>query len=126
MSKQPESKARKPRSWQVNAVFAAVVLLIAGGLWLIFGRPGASGQNLVAVADFGMGAVETIPLDADYDYYYEAGGYIVHLQVKDGAIAFLDSQCPDHVCEDFGWLSQEGQWACCVPAGVYVSIEEAA
>src|SRR5699024_11491339 len=95
-----------------------------GGLLLIFGRPGASGQNLVAVADFGMGAVETIPLDADFDYYYEVGGYIDHLQVKDGAVAFLDSQCPDHVCEGFGWLSQEGQWACCVPAGVFVTIEE--
>ena len=64
------------------------------------------------------------PWDTDYDYYYEVGSYIVHLQVKDGAVAFLDSQCPDHVCEDFGWLSQPGQWACCVPAGVYLSVEE--
>lgn len=126
MSRQPASKAGKPPRWLINAVFAAVVLLAAGGLWLLFGRPASAGQNLVAVADFGMGAVETIPLDTDYDYYYEVGGYIVHLQVKDNAIAFLDSQCPDHVCEDFGWLSQEGQWACCVPAGVYVSVEEAA
>ena len=64
------------------------------------------------------------PEDADYDYFYEVGGYVVHLQVRDGAIAFLDSQCPDHVCEDFGWLSRPGQWACCVPAGVFVTIEE--
>lgn len=123
MKKQSETK--KPRRWLINAVFAAVILLAAGGLWLAFGRPAAPGRNLVAVADFGMGVVEQIPLDTDYDYYYEVGDYIVHLEVKDGAVAFLDSQCPDHVCEDFGWLSQPGQWACCVPAGVYVSIEEA-
>lgn len=114
MTQQP-----KPRRWLVNLVFAAVVLLAAGGLWLAFGRPDSPAAY--AKADFGMGVVEWLPLDTDYDYYYEVGGYIVHLQVKDGAVAFLDSQCPDHVCEDFGWLSQPGQWACCVPAGVFVT-----
>lgn len=114
----------KPRRWLVNGIFAALILLAAGGLWLAAGRTDKPGQQRVAVADFGMGITETIPLDTDYDYYYEVGSYIVHLQVKDGAVAFLDSQCPDHVCEDFGWLSQPGQWACCVPAGVYLSVEE--
>ncbi len=115
--------ARPRRRWLVNAAFAAVILLAAGGLWLAF-RAGRA-EPLYASADFGMGVVEQIPLDTDYDYYYEVGPYIVHLQVKDGAIAFLDSQCPDHVCEQFGWLREEGQWACCVPAGVYLSIEKA-
>lgn len=124
MSKQPEAKPAHPRRWLMNAAFAAAILLAAGGLWLAFGQ-GRGGTALYATADFGMGIVERIPLDTDYDYFYEAGGYIVHLQVKDGAIAFLDSQCPDHVCEEFGWLSQPGQWACCVPAQVYVEVEEA-
>ena len=113
----------RPRRWLLNLIFAAAVLLAAGGLWLALGR--ADGPAVYASADFGMGVIEQIPLDADYDYFYEVGGYVVHLQVRDGAIAFLDSQCPDHVCEDFGWLSQPGQWACCVPAGVFVTIEEA-
>ena len=72
--------------------------------------------------DFGDGVTETIPLDKDYDYLYDVGDYVVHLQVKDGAIAFQDSQCPDHVCEQFGWLSQKDAWAACVPAGVYVQL----
>ena len=37
-------------------------------------------------------------------------------------ISFQDSQCPDHVCEQFGQLSEEGAWAACVPAGVYVQL----
>lgn len=119
MKNQPESQ--KSRRWLVNAAFAAVILLAAGGLWLAFGR----GQKArFATVDFGMGIIEQIPLDTDYDYYYELEEYIVHLQVKDGAIAFVDSQCPDHVCEQFGWLSEEGQWAYCIPAQVYVSIEK--
>ena len=71
----------------------------AGGPWSIFGD----------------GITETIPLDEDHDYLYDVGDYIVHLQVKDGAVAFLDSQCPDHVCEQFGWLSEQDAWAACVP-----------
>ena len=73
----------------------------------------------------GDGITETIPLDEDHDYLYDVGDYIVHLQVKDGAVAFLDSQCPDHVCEQFGWLSEQDAWAACVPAGVYVTVQAA-
>ena len=85
----------RPRRWLLNLAFAAAVLLAAGGLWLALGR--RDGPAVCASADFGMGVIEQIPLDADYDYFYEVGGYVVHLQVRDGAIAFLASQCPDHV-----------------------------
>ena len=113
----------KRRRLIVNAAFAAAVLLAAGLAWWALRR--SSGPALYARADFGMGAVEMLPLDTDYDYYYQVDGYIVHLQVRDGAVAFLDSQCPDHVCEAFGWLSEPGQWASCVPAGVMVTVEPA-
>lgn len=106
---------------QKNLLFAAVLLLAAVVLfWALRGRK--QGEALVAVADFGDGVTETIPLDKDYDYLYDVGDYVVHLQVKDGAIAFQDSRCPDHVCEQFGWLSQKDAWAACVPAGVYVQL----
>ena len=120
MSSRPCAKRRR---LIVNAAFAAAVLLAAGLAWWALRR--RSGPALYARADFGMGAVEMLPLDTDYDYYYQVDGYIVHLQVRDGAVAFLDSQCPDHVCEAFGWLSEPGQWASCVPAGVMVTVEPA-
>ena len=94
-------------------------------LWLARGC-GSKGTGLEAVVDFGSGASETLSLDEDHDYLYDVGDYVVHLQVKDGAIAFLDSQCPDHICEQFGWLDKDGAWAACVPAGVYVVVQEAA
>lgn len=84
------------------------------------------GGGLQAVVDFGDGITETLPLDTDHDYLYDVGDYVVHLQVKDGAVAFLDSQCPDHVCEQFGWLDKDGAWAACIPAGVYVVVEDTA
>lgn len=107
-----------------NLLFAAIILLAAAVLYGAF-RVSADKAHLTARIDFGDGITETIPLDADRDYYYEVGEYVVHLQVRDGAIAFLDSRCPDHVCEHFGWLKEEGAWAACVPAGVYVEVQPA-
>mgnify|MGYP000770931991 CR=1 FL=1 len=106
-------------------VLVAVVLAAAALLFVLYRANAPKAEPLVAVVDFGDGITETIPLDEDHDYLYDVGDYIVHLQVKDGAIAFLDSQCPDHVCEQFGWLSEQDAWAACVPAGVYVTVQAA-
>ena len=116
---------KRLKSWQKNLIFAAVVL--GRGSTPVRAVPcqRPKAEPLVAVVDFGDGITETIPLDEDHDYLYDVGDYIVHLQVKDGAIAFLDSQCPDHVCEQFGWLSEQDAWAACVPAGVYVTVQAA-
>ena len=103
----------------------AVVLAAAALLFVLYRANAPKAKPLVAVVDFGDGITETIPLDEDHDYLYDVGDYIVHLQVKDGAVAFLDSQCPDHVCEQFGWLSEQDAWAACVPAGVYVTVQAA-
>ena len=51
---------------------------------------------------------------------------MLQLQGKDGEVAFLDGQCPDHVGEQFGWLDKDGAWAACIPAGVYVVVEDTA
>lgn len=116
---------KRLKSWQKNLIFAAVVLAAAALLFVLYRANAPKAEPLVAMVDFGDGITETIPLDEDHDYLYDVGDYIVHLQVKDGAIAFLDSQCPDHVCEQFGWLSEQDAWAACVPAGVYVTVQAA-
>ena len=114
------------RRWLVNILFAAVIICAAAVLWFVVrGAAADESDGRYAFVDFGMDITEEIPLDEDHDYYYQVGRYIVHLQVNEHAIAFLDSQCPDHVCEQFGWLSEEGQWASCIPAGVYVVIRTA-
>ena len=124
--KQPRpAKGAKRLSWKANLLFAAVVLTAAVLLVFLL-RPRSKAEPLAAVVDFGDGITEVLPLDKDYDYLYDVGSYVVHLQVKDGTISFQDSQCPDHVCEQFGWLDKDGAWAACVPAGVYVVVEPTA
>ena len=120
------SGSRKRKPWRKNLIFALVVLVLAAALYFgVRAAHSSKGSGLQATVDFGDGITETLPLDEDHDYLYDVGNYVVHLQVKDGAVAFLDSQCPDHVCEQFGWLSEKDAWAACVPAGVYVKVEAA-
>ena len=120
--KQPRpAKGAKRLSWKANLLFAAVILTAAVLLVFLL-RPRSKAELLAAVVDFGVVVLEVVAVVKDYDYLYDVGSYVVHLQVKDGPISFQDSQCPDHVCEQFGQLSEEGAWAACVPAGVYVKL----
>ena len=91
-----------------NIIFAAAVLAVAAVLWLVC-RTGGSGH--------------TADLRRDADYDIDTGRYTIHLHVENGGIAFVDSPCPDHLCEGFGVLKNEGDWAACMPAKASVTIE---
>lgn len=49
-------------------------------------------------------------------------GTVLSIEINGGRVRVLDSNCPDHVCVHSGWLSQNGQTAACVPAGVSVRV----
>ena len=66
--------------------------------------------------------VQKISLDKDAVYDIDTGYLTVHIEVKDGAARFIDSPCPDHICESFGWISQEDQTATCLPARAVLTI----
>ena len=97
-----------------NMIFAAVILALAGGLWVMHlgAKPGKS-----AFVEMIGGKTQTISLETDGVYH------IVTLEVTDGKIRFIDSQCPDHLCEGFGWVQTEYDSAVCVPAGVSVRVK---
>ena len=68
----------------------------------------------------------TLPLDKDGTYEITEGKLPVTLEVSEGRIRFINSRCPDHICEGYGWLSKEHDQAVCMPAGVVVSVEKGA
>ena len=47
----------------------------------------------------------------------------IHLHVENGGIDFVNSPCPDHTCEGFGVLKNQGDWAACMPAKASLTIE---
>lgn len=65
-----------------------------------------------------------ISLEEDAVHKITEGNFLVTLEVKDGRIRFIDSVCPDHLCEGFGFIKDEDETAICMPAGVAVLITD--
>ena len=108
----------KNKKLLTNLLFAVVILAIAAVL-LVVRRVHASGSGLRAELIYGdNNTTMNLPLDVDETYDVDT----VHIQIKDGAARFVDSPCPDHICEGFGWLSNEDQTATCLPARAVLTI----
>ena len=106
----------------VNLIFVLAVLAIAGVLFALRAAH-ATGSALEAELIYGdANTVLDIPLTKNATYDVDTGYLTVHIQVQDGAARFVDSPCPDHICESFGWLSNEDQTATCLPARAVLTI----
>lgn len=79
--------------------------------------------GLATVVFQGSDVKHEIDLSVDDTYTFTEGQFDVTLDVKDGGIRFINSKCPDHVCEGFGYISHEYEYAVCLPAGVSIIIE---
>ena len=112
----------KNKKLLVNIGFAAIVLAIAAIL-LAVRSSHASGSKLTAQLIYGdNNTVMDLSLDRDATYDVDTGYYTVHIEIADGRARFVDSPCPDHICESFGWLSAEDQTATCLPARAVLTI----
>lgn len=123
-----EKKQTSPKKAnKMNLIFVLVVLVLAGALaffgWL--NRRDAHEVVALLMYESAEGSQEMlIPLDEDKTYDVETCFDTVHLQVKDGAISFVHSPCPDHVCEGFGWLKSKGAFASCIPNQAFLMLDE--
>ena len=50
----------------------------------------------------------------------------MRLEVKKGKIRVLNSDCPQHICMNMGWIQYSGQTIVCVPNKVLIEITSAA
>ena len=99
--------------YKKELLFTLAVLAAAAGLWLA--THAGRGTGNVAVVRYGDPQVEQrIDLSQNADYDIDTGTYTVHLHVENGGIAFVNSPCPDHLCEGFGILQNPvtGRPAC--------------
>lgn len=108
-------------------VLGGVVLLALVAL-MVISLVRAQKTDLVAKVVYDNTTIDWIDLNQDGEYHYE-GELPVTLLVEDQSIRFINSQCPDHDCElVFGTLTQQGDYAICLPAlvGVYLVEPESA
>ena len=48
----------------------------------------------------------------------------IQLEIKDGKIRFLSSDCPDQICVKTGFISRPGEYAVCLPHRLMIRIPE--
>ena len=107
-----------------DIVVIACILLAALVFYFFFvrNRP-EGGIAQVTVRTIGGGqTVQEISLAENRIITVEDASLPATLEVLDGRIRFIYSQCPDHVCENAGWLQHEGDEAVCLPAGVLARV----
>lgn len=109
------SFALQKRDW----VVIGALLLLAAGCWLFYRftyRPPQE-QNLAVIMIDGK-EVMRLNLLEETDRIFsleEDYGIPVSFQIEDHRIRFVQVTCPDHICENAGYLSMEGQSAVCMP-----------
>lgn len=118
-----ESKSGNGGTMKKNILFALCIVALAGILALFGLVRGKGGKALVTIAD-GKSFSLSLARDGVYAYDTATGAKLdFTLEVSEGRVRFVNSLCPDHVCEGFGWLTHEGDQAICLPAGVVVTVE---
>ncbi len=109
----------KIKKFEIIIIIAVLAISFAVVLMLNLGE--ASG----AVADvyYNGELLKSIDLSKNKTHNFEAD-YPVTLEVSSGAIRFVDSVCPDHLCEGFGYIKNPYENAVCMPAKVIVIVNE--
>lgn len=108
------------KALKTNLIFAGVLLAVALAMFAVLQLRPEGGTALLTWGEDGQ--TMEIPLNKNARYDVDTGIYTIHLEVEDGAIAFVDSPCPDHLCEGYGWLSRQDDWAACLPAKANVVV----
>ena len=101
--------------------FIAGLILLALGIYLwqvTADKPQASYHARIVINGH---TAEYVDLSDDRFIYLE---YLpnVRFQVRDGAIAFIKSDCPDQICVHSGFINRPGQMAVCLPNRCSISV----
>ncbi|MDR1580069.1 MAG: NusG domain II-containing protein [Synergistaceae bacterium] len=97
-------------------VLCAAVMSCALYLYAVRGSGGSYAEVVV-----GGEVVEVLSL-GENRVYSPPGLPAVRIAVRDGAVGFVASDCPDKVCVHSGFLSLRGQSAVCLPNRVTVRV----
>ncbi len=109
----------KKRKFEIIIVLSLLAVSLLAALIINLN----SSSNTRADVYYNGEIIDTIDLSIDNIYSYEAD-YHVTLEVSSGAVRFVQSLCPDHLCEGFGYIRNPFENAVCMPAKVVVIVNE--
>lgn len=103
-----------------DRLLIAVLACLALVAWpLASAVAGGRGGQVVLSAPVGE-TVVSLSRDAVYELQGATG--VVTVEVHDGSVSVVESDCPDHTCVRTGAISAPGSVIACVPNGVVVRI----
>lgn len=95
-------------------LIAAIVLLVAGILALVFHFAGGDSVGSVqvkvdgkVVGTYSLAEEQSVPFDTKYGHNT--------LVIEGGKAHIEDADCPDHYCEQQGEISKTGETLVCLP-----------
>lgn len=95
-------------------LFILLLLIAAAGIIWMWG----GGQAQTALIRQNGEIVREVSLSTDQTF--TVGD--VEIEVKDGAIAFIESDCPNKECIHAGWLRIPGATAACLPNRISITV----
>jgi len=106
----------------VLAVLIITAVIIAVIYYITAGR---SSNGTVCEISVDGKIVQTVDLSGPDCEFTLAQNPNIRFSVKNHAIAFIASDCPDKICVRTGYISHNGQTAACLPNLVIIRITEA-
>ena len=114
----PARRFMRPTDWIWILLLIGVAMLLC--FWL---RPASTGAYACIYHEEEL--LATVPLTEDRTF--SLSGYPnLSFEVKNGAIRFASSDCPDQICVRTGFLSHGSQYAVCLPNRISVRVYEEA
>ena len=115
-------KSSRIVQWVLYAIL--IIVLLFSVLFLL--RPQEKTEQLVAVITSQNQEVYRMPLSKMENGTFsieEETGIPIIFEIKDNAIRFMDSNCPDKVCVGTGFQSRSFDISSCLPNEVLLVIE---
>jgi hypothetical protein len=98
-----------------------MVLLTCSAAVFAFGRDSYAGARHVVVAVSGKNVLE-LPLEANAVRTVAGPVGNTTVEIENGRVRVLDSDCPNHTCIQMGAIDHPGEVIVCVPNQVMVTI----
>jgi len=109
---------------KTDFLIAVGLIVISLAAWAIY-REIKKEDSVTAEIYLDSELVETVELEKGEERYFSIDGkpnVVFHI-TEEGRIAFVESDCPDKVCIQTGYIYMPGQFAACLPNGIVMKIK---
>lgn len=117
-----KSPKTKPTWWDGLAAAAVIVLAVAVAAGF-YAPKKANGPLRVVISAEGKTLEQGALLELSGTHVYTNRGYTLTVEITDGAVNVVDSDCPGHDCQHTAPISRAGESIVCLPAQIVIHLE---